>query len=328
MLTVAATRRGLMTIAILSLSLFARPLDSQSTTVLGLPAQVSAVPAWQTAAGGKREFDVVSIHPSKPGEFTPPNFDMTAGAKAVWWPAGGLFDADFPVYLYIAFAYKLFPTPAEAYFMLQHQPKWVSEENMEIHMRASGSPTKDQARLMMQSMLADRFKLAIHFETQTGPVLALTLIRPGKLGPKVRAHSEGPACDAPVPQRAKGSIARGPDLTPPGCGLWMSVPKPHHMMLDGARDVDMTLISAYLSTEGGVNLPIVDQTGLKGNYDFSIQWTQESDGSGAPGAGTDADAQVTTFEEALKEQLGLKLVRTTGSIVVPVIDHIERPSEN
>jgi uncharacterized protein (TIGR03435 family) len=274
------------------------------------------------------EFDVVSIHPTKPGEFTPPNFDMTAGDKAAWWPDGGLFHADFPVSIYIVFAYKLFPTSAEGESLLAHQPKWVSEENMAISMRASGNPTKDQARVMMQSMLADRFKLAIHFETRQVPVLALTLIRPGKLGPKLRPHAQGPACDVPVPPPAKGSLAKGPDLTPPGCGLWMTVPKPNHMQLDGARDVNMSLITAYLSQEAGMDRPIVDQTGLTGNYDFSIQWTEESEGPGASGANAAPDSQATTFVEALKEQLALKLVRTTAPVIVPVIDHIERPSEN
>jgi len=322
------TSRVLIAVTVLLLSLLTRPLASQTATPQASPTQSPAMPQWQIAAGGKMEFDVVSIHASKPGEFTPPNFDMTAGDKAAWWPNGGLFNADFPVLIYIAFAYKLFPTPAEVESMLAHQSKWVSEEDMAIRMRASGNPTKDQARLMMQSMLADRFKLAIHFETRQVPVLALTLIRPGKLGAKIRRHADGPACDVSVPPPAKGSLAKGPDLTPPGCGLWMTVPKPNHMMLDGARDVSMPLITAYLSNEAHMDRPIVDQTGLKGNYDFSLRYSEESDQPATSGAEAAPDSQGTTFLEALKEQLGMKLVRTIAPVLVPVIDHIERPSEN
>src|SRR5450631_2846939 len=151
----------------------------QQRPAIAAQTQPIETPRGQTAAGGKMEFDAVSIHPIKPGEFTPPNFDLTAGKN--WWQ-NGLYKADFPVLIYIAFAYKLFPTSAEEESLLAHQSKWVSEEGMAIRMRASGNPTKDQARSMMQSMLADRFKLALHFETREVPVLALTLIGPGKLG--------------------------------------------------------------------------------------------------------------------------------------------------
>ena len=90
----------------------------------------------------------------------------------------------------------------------------------------------------------------------------------------------------------------------------------------------MPLITAYLSNEADMDRPIVDQTGLKGNYDFSLLWTEESDGPGASSANAAPDSQGTTFVEALKEQLGLKLVRTTAPVLLPVIDHIEPPSEN
>jgi len=87
----------------------------------------------------------------------------------------------------------------------------------------------------------------------------------------------------------------------------------------------MSQIAAYLSLQGALDRPMVDQTGLTGTYDFSIQWTKESRASDADAA---ADSHVTTFEEALSEQLGMKLLRKTAPVRVPVIDHIERPSEN
>ena len=66
---------------------------------------------------------------------------------------------------------------------------------------------------MMQSLLADRFKLRVHFEPREVPVLALTLVKPGKLGPKLLPHSEGPPCPdsfdmdkpfAPIPSPKPG----------------------------------------------------------------------------------------------------------------------------
>jgi uncharacterized protein (TIGR03435 family) len=245
-----------------------------------------------------------------------------------WQPPDGLFHSDFPLIVDIEFAYKLPDTPYEEESLLANQPKWVSSDIYEIKARAEGKPTKDQMRLMMQSMLADRFKLVIHFETRQVPVLALTLIHPGKLGPKLRPHAQGPACDIPVPLPAKGALAKGPDLIPPGCALFQAIPKPHHMWLEGARDVSVPSIAAYLSNDATMDRPMVDQTELDGNYDFSFQYTEESDQPAASGAAVATGPQGTTFVEALKEQLGLNLVRTTAPVRIPVIDHIELPSEN
>jgi uncharacterized protein (TIGR03435 family) len=61
-----------------------------------------------------------------------------------------------------------------------------------IEARAEGNPNKDQMHLMMQSLLAERFKLAVQFETHEVPVMAMVLIKPGKLGSRLRPHSQGP----------------------------------------------------------------------------------------------------------------------------------------
>src|ERR1022692_34137 len=94
--------------------------------------------------------------------------------------------------------------------MLAHAPKWVSTDSFEIHALANGIPTKDQMRLMLQSLLADRFRLQVHIVTVQVPVLALVLEKPGKTGPKLRPHSEGPPCDVHL-------------LGRPGCTLRPSV---------------------------------------------------------------------------------------------------------
>jgi len=97
-------------------------------------------------------------------------------------------------------------------------PKWLATERFAIEARVDGegNPTKDQMRLMMQSLLADRFKLAVHFETEEVPVFALTLLKPGKLGPKLRLHADGPPCDARVPgdPPANGALAGGSEVFP------------------------------------------------------------------------------------------------------------------
>ncbi len=125
------------------------------------------------------EFEVASVHLEEPGRFTPPNFALDAGNGPV--PPGGRFHADFPLAVYITFAYKLWLTSEQIDTMLAHLPKWVADDHFVIDARAGGNPTKDQMRLMVRSLLADRFRLAVHFETQEAPVLAIVLAEPGKL---------------------------------------------------------------------------------------------------------------------------------------------------
>ena len=69
--------------------------------------------------------------------------------------------------------------------MLAHVPKWVSTDSFEIQAVAEGNPTKDQMRLMVRSLLADRFGLEVHTVTAQVPVLALVLEKPGRTGPKL-----------------------------------------------------------------------------------------------------------------------------------------------
>ena len=152
---------------------------------------------WQTAAGGKMSFEVASVKPSKPDTFTSPNFPLDSGDA---FAAGGRFSADFPLSVYITFAYKLTLTREQRESMLAHLPKWVSTDKFTIQAKAEGNPTKDQMRLMVQSLLADRFKLAVHFETEQMPIFVLTVAKPGKLGPNLRPHAEGPPCDSADPE--------------------------------------------------------------------------------------------------------------------------------
>lgn len=269
-------------------------------------------------------FDVVSIHPSDSGKFKLPNFDLTPGDH--WEHNGSLFVAEFPITTYIGFAYNLWLSPAQFENLVAHQPKWVGHENMAIVMRASGEPTKDQARLMMRSMLADRFKLVVHFETQTQPVLALTLGRSGRLGPHLRANAERVPCDEPFPRAMQGTDAGFESLLPPpGCGLYRIVPRPDHMKMISARQITLPLVAAFISAYSKDDQPVVDQTGLRGTYDFALEWRDVLD---LPTNTGDGAEPTSTLQESIEQQLGLKLTRTKIPMSVLVIDHVERPSEN
>ncbi|MGO8717981.1 MAG: TIGR03435 family protein [Acidobacteriaceae bacterium] len=140
------------------------------------------------------EFEVATIPLNKPGTFMRPSFALDDGDSYGSADPHGRFFAVFPLSVYIQFAYKLWLTQDQIHSMLANLPKWVATDSFVIQAVAPGDPTKDQMRLMVQSLLADRFKLAVHFETQRISVFALVLAKHGKTGPKLHPHAEG-ACD-------------------------------------------------------------------------------------------------------------------------------------
>ena len=287
--------------------------------ILNAPAiQAQDIADWQTKAGGKMAFEVASIKQDT-GPFRPPNFALDPGDA--YATTGGRFSADFPLTVYITFAYKLSLTREQREAMTAHLPKWVTEDRFDIQAKAAdANPTKDQMRLMMQALLADRFKLAVHFETQDTPVFALVPVKTGKLGPKLRPHSEGPSCDAAPPA----------DVFPERCYV-MALTRTHGgMAIGGSRNTTMPLIADALPGMGRLGRPVVDRTGLSGRFDFTIEWSPEPNQSPFPTSPETLvpDTQGPSFQEALREQLGLRLEATKAPIQILVVDKVERPSEN
>lgn len=291
-------------------------------------AQTSAppAPAWQTAAGGHMEFEVATIKPGDPGKFIPPTFGLNIDDAPI--PPGGRFIADFTLPVYIAFAYKLILTPEQRTALLAHLPDWVRTQEFVIEAQAPvANPTKDQMRLMVQSLLADRFKLALHFETRDIPVLAIVLAKPNVLGPRLRPHAQGLACDAKwTPPADPNAPAVPPGGFLPKCGDVALDFDSDRVALLGGRNVPMEHIAQYLPAVYKFGRPIVDQTGLTGTFDFSLNWAPDSNSQfrwdGADELGG------PEFLDALKNQLGLKLIPTRAPVQTLVIDHIEQPSPN
>src|ERR1700677_2622331 len=171
------------------------PLKAQATTGETPLVSSNTTPEWQSAAGGHMSFEVASIHPGDPGKFIYPTIDLSIGDTPI--PSDGYFKADFPLRVYIEFAYKTMLTPKQEQAMVANLPKWVGAEPFVIEAKAPTiDATKDQMRLTMQSLLSDRFKLAVHFEALEQPAMVLVLDRAGKLGPRLRQHALGLACDA------------------------------------------------------------------------------------------------------------------------------------
>jgi bla regulator protein BlaR1 len=180
--------------------------------------------------------------------------------------------------------------------------------------------------------LADRFKLALHFQAQESPVLAVVLDKPGKTGPRLRPHTEGLPCDAswtaPL-DPASPAVAPGGFIAT--CGPFHAIDGPNHTAILGARDVTIQHIADYIANLPPISdfgRPLVDETGLSGTFDFSLSVTPVRRRASASETDAQSDAGGPTFEEAMKEQLGLKLKPTKTVIQILVIDHVERPSGN
>jgi uncharacterized protein (TIGR03435 family) len=168
-----------------------------------------------------------------------------------------------------------------------------------MHQQTSGGKNFDD-RAMLKSLLADRFKLVAHSEAQT--VDAYDLVA-DESGAKLQPVGEQPRM-----------MHLGPgELTSSGAPV--------------------ELLAAQLSARLG--LPVVDKTGLKGNYAFNLHWTPDKkqdealEQSGEPVAPEPpADSNGPSLLTALQEQLGLKLEPQTEPVQMLVIDHVEAPAEN
>jgi uncharacterized protein (TIGR03435 family) len=209
-------------------------------------------------------------------------------------------------------------------FQIFGGPTWINSDKYDINAKEDDSvgpnlrklpwmQEREKVGLMVQSLLADRFKLQVSHMTKRLPVYTLVVARNGsKLTPSAVAPSGSP------PKRGYGlRIGRG-QLTATGMSL---------------GDLADTLArQPELSGR-----KVVDRTGLAGAYDITLKYTPDQN-LGAkvvePEVGNLAaksqtpDSSGPSIFTALQEQLGLKLESTKGPVDVIVIDHIERPSEN
>ena len=291
------------------------PMRAQTT--------VDTVPEWQKAAGDKMSFEVASIKLADPGgKYIPANFpwDITdalsfSGTGSPHGHMVGQGTIAGSSAGYVEFAFKVWPSGEIRDAMLARVGKWVTADQYVINAQAQGDPTKDQMRLMMQSLLADRFKLTVHFERRGTQVIALVLEKPGKTGAKLNPHSNDPPCDV-----AKVTS----DLFVLPCGVVQLADRPNNTIVMSGRNLTVDQIAWYLTLfprDFGNGHPVVDQTGLVGRFDFSIQWTRRTNDPVTLEPGT-------TMQEALQDQLGLKLKSTRAFVDTLIIDHIERPTEN
>ncbi len=172
-------------------------------------------------------------------------------------------------------------------------PDWIRRDRFQIIAKASGTPSDDQLRQMMQSLLAERFKLEMHREPKT--MRAFTLVV-AKGGPKLTA------AQVDTQPGVKGRLK------------WI------------ATAYSMADLANFLSDN--TDAPVVDETGIKGRYDFTIDLSPYF--SVDTPIRRDEAGQILSaaFQTALQAQLGLRLESRKTPVEMLVIDHAERPSEN
>lgn len=187
-------------------------------------------------------------------------------------------------------------------------PGWVNTETFDIVAKPEGSPKPDQIKLMLQTLLADRFKLTMRRESKELSVYNLVV---AKNGPKLTESK--------------------PDTSGPG-GSPMRNMRMGRGQLEG-QQMSMSMFAGVLSKFAGRT--VLDKTGLTGSYDVKLEWTPEvgetqigppGDGPGGPGPASESSGP--SLVTAIQEQLGLKLDAQKGPVEVFIIERVEKPTEN
>lgn len=188
-------------------------------------------------------------------------------------------------------------------------PSWIATERYDIEARTNTTANVDQMRVMMQTLLADRLKLALHRETRDLPIYELRVAKSG-----FKLQRLGPAGCLPF-DPAKPVIAAG--KTPMDyCGTSGA----GRGTLDGSS---MTMAELARLLGGVVGRNVADHTGITGQFRIHLEF---ADDLSTPSP--DSGASRPSIFTALEEQLGLRLDSSKGLVDMLVIDRVERPSEN
>jgi uncharacterized protein (TIGR03435 family) len=261
------------------------------------------------------QIDVATVRPSKPDEkewFSIKGYQMNATA--------------IPLREIIGFAWDLNPGDSEA---IQDAPKWLQDDKFDIVAKMVSDDSlpkgpqvlQQQLQQMLKTLVEDRFQMKDHWENRPVSAYNLVAVSPKltKADPKSRTHCvEGP-----------GSDGKDPRLVNPALNRLLT-----------CQNLSMAQFGTLLpSLAGGfIYDPVLDTTGLKGSYNFTLSFSSADHFAPGKGAGTpsadgssqpsDPNGAISLFD-AVKNQLGLKLEKQKRPVPVLVIDHIEEtPTAN
>ncbi|HEY4360681.1 MAG TPA: TIGR03435 family protein [Bryobacteraceae bacterium] len=200
-------------------------------------------------------------------------------------------------------------------------PGWAPGQRVDIIAKVPAGATKEQFDVMLQNLLAERFKLQLHHESRILPVYVMTV---AKSGLKMKESSKEPPAElAPGTSMGKADERGFPSLPPSYSGV-VGTPTDGRIRWTGQR-AGMSRVAGLFNLDH----PVLDQTGLTGEYDFKVEIANASRRPGAaPIAPADAaDPAPDAFSAA--DQLGLKLELKRLPYDVLVIEHMEKePTEN
>lgn len=255
--------------------------------------------AAQSSNAPAARFDVVAIKRSPEGG---------TGVTFAPLPGGRLDVVNNPVMNLIQNAYGV---PS---YRILRAPNWLTADRYDLEAKTEGSPSRAQMMLMLQTLLADRFKLKVHRETKDGPVYILTV---AKGGPKLSLFKEGSCVD-----RSPGAVL-APDEHRPNCGNNLLRQRGPNFAWVATR-IDMRGVVSILGIVTRRN--VIDQTGITGLFDVNLELPPLApEVVGADPSPVDSDASVFTV---LREQLGLTLEPGKGPVDYLVVDSVARPTEN
>jgi uncharacterized protein (TIGR03435 family) len=276
-----------------------------AVAVLEVAHAQSAADAAKTGANPSFSFEVVSIRPNHSPQSSGYVGMRVPGSPGI--PKDRFTATNVPTGMLIGWAFGRDSSEA-----VSGGPSWINSEHYDIDAKLkdseaaaleklSGPDRLVQMKLMVQSLLADRFGLEVKHTTGTQPVYALVI---AKGGPKLQETVPG----STSPINVQGHPVQ-------------------FLQLHGELRVHGLAVSDLARwlwlQEGDLGRPVLDQTGLKGKYDFDLKWTPDAGTETAP-----PDTSGPSIFTAIQEQLGLKLESTTGPKESVVIVHIEKPSEN
>jgi uncharacterized protein (TIGR03435 family) len=282
-------------------------------------APLRAVRQGQAPADGAQQpplaFDVASVKPNKSGAEQRYIRIDPAG--------GGLTVSNMQLRQLITWAYQI------QTFQLEGGPDWIASDRFDIlakperEVPATGAffDGQDPIRMMVRTLLADRFKLVMHKETKELPIFELVLARQdGRLGPQLRPAAVDCAARAAAAAKGATPASSGPAATG-YCGM--------NINPVSVRGGGVTLAMLANILVGPAQRLVIDRTGLTGNWDLEVKYTPDRSQI-PPGVEPPVpiDWNGPSLFTALEEQLGLKLRPARGPVEVLVIDNADRPTEN
>jgi uncharacterized protein (TIGR03435 family) len=233
-------------------------------------------------------FEVVSVAPCPPGTPAPVGEDHMM--VQLTYPGGRFTAKGTTVKYLLEWAYDLLPS--------QHAggPGWIESDRFDVIAKAAGNATDDEMKAMVKTLLADRFQLRLHRETRDAPVLILAA---GKMPPKLFPPKEGEVHALKITPKMDGD---------------------RKVLAYNVVATRFSFLQLNQTFAHILDRVIVNQTGLDGDFDFSLDLTLD-------------DSQPNPLDpslivSAMRDQLGLTLKSTRGPVDFLAIDSVERPAAN